>query len=137
MLILSQIVNWLPFINFYHSLYDYWKMFCCRIIVSLWVTTMLWNILNNVHFDCWTIHNWIFSSQAINPCNDGTHGCHSYADCFYLGPGKNNCTCAAGYKGDGVVCSGKISPVAIGTGIVGADKLWSATAIWGAGWETS
>jgi len=48
----------------------------------------------------------LFSSQAINPCNDDTHGCHSYADCFYLGPGKNNCTCAAGYRGDGVVCLG-------------------------------
>ncbi|KAJ7377675.1 Stabilin-2 [Desmophyllum pertusum] len=41
---------------------------------------------------------------AINPCNDGTHGCHSNADCFYLGPGKNNCTCSASYKGDGTVC---------------------------------
>ncbi|PFX25122.1 Stabilin-2 [Stylophora pistillata] len=42
--------------------------------------------------------------KAINPCQDGSHGCHSNADCIYLRPGKNNCTCAAGYTGDGTVC---------------------------------
>lgn len=42
--------------------------------------------------------------NAINHCIDGNHGCHSNADCFYLGPGKHNCTCASGYTGDGTVC---------------------------------
>lgn len=42
--------------------------------------------------------------KAINPCQDGTHGCHSNADCLYLRPGRNNCTCAAAYTGDGTVC---------------------------------
>lgn len=45
---------------------------------------------------------------AINPCQDGTHGCHSNADCLYLRPGRNNCTCAAGYTGDGTVCIGML-----------------------------
>ena len=46
---------------------------------------------------------------AINHCADNTHSCHSNANCFYLGPGKHNCTCAAGYTGDGTVCAGKLT----------------------------
>ena len=51
---------------------------------------------------------------AINHCIDNTHSCHSNANCFYLGPGKHNCSCATGYTGDGTVCVGKIAFVARG-----------------------
>ncbi|XP_020611195.1 stabilin-2-like [Orbicella faveolata] len=75
------------------------------------------NLTCGVNADCFKVNNTDTcicdpgfrntsnTCTAINPCNDGTHGCHGNADCFYLGPGKNNCTCAAGYRGDGVVCS--------------------------------
>ena len=43
----------------------------------------------------------------INECDDGRNDCHVNANCTNI-LGSFNCTCKAGYTGDGLKCSGTI-----------------------------
>ena len=81
---------------------------CCLNIYSLRLSLTKKNHSSHCLNDFFTFFLPALLLLAINPCQDGTHGCHSNADCLYLRPGRNNCTCAAGYTGDGTVCIGML-----------------------------
>ncbi|XP_037641895.1 stabilin-1 [Sebastes umbrosus] len=45
------------------------------------------------------------SCSPINPClKNNRGGCHTNAECVYVGPGNASCVCIEGWKGDGRVC---------------------------------
>ncbi|XP_054473785.1 stabilin-1 [Anoplopoma fimbria] len=45
------------------------------------------------------------SCSPINPClKSNRGGCHSNAECVYVGPGNASCVCIEGWTGDGRVC---------------------------------
>jgi len=46
----------------------------------------------------------------VNECTSATHKCHANADCVNI-HGSYNCTCKAGYTGDGHNCTGEIKNV--------------------------
>ena len=49
-----------------------------------------------------------YSSADVNECDLGTDNCHVNADCTD-NIGSFQCTCSAGYSGDGVDnCTGKL-----------------------------
>uniref|UniRef100_UPI003AACEC6C stabilin-1 n=1 Tax=Centroberyx gerrardi TaxID=166262 RepID=UPI003AACEC6C len=45
------------------------------------------------------------SCTPINPClKNSRGGCHTNAECVYVGPGNVSCVCVGGWSGDGRVC---------------------------------
>ncbi|XP_071349438.1 stabilin-1 [Trachinotus anak] len=45
------------------------------------------------------------SCSPINPCLQSNRGgCHTNAECVYVGPGNASCVCVEGWTGDGRVC---------------------------------
>uniref|UniRef100_A0A3Q3KRR5 Stabilin 1 n=1 Tax=Monopterus albus TaxID=43700 RepID=A0A3Q3KRR5_MONAL len=45
------------------------------------------------------------SCSPINPClKSNRGGCHTNAECVYVGPGNVSCVCAGGWTGDGKMC---------------------------------
>ncbi|KAM6951035.1 thrombospondin-2-like [Aplochiton taeniatus] len=54
--------------------------------------------------NAWTLQQ---VCEPYNPCKDGTHSCHKYAKCVYLGLSWEpvyKCECVVGFTGDGFLC---------------------------------
>ena len=45
----------------------------------------------------------------INECSTNNGGCSVNAQCTNVIGGTRTCTCNAGYTGDGIICTGKLS----------------------------
>ena len=70
--------------------------------LSCWIHLVEANLLSMItHFEV----------SDINECTDGSHNCNINADCNNT-PGSFTCSCKAGYQGDGIICTGKIWPLA-------------------------
>ena len=53
------------------------------------------------------LNKFFFFPLDVNECESGSHNCSENGVCHNV-PGGYNCSCAAGYIGDGFKCTGRL-----------------------------
>ena len=97
--------------------------FQVRINFNINISKLSWFIIRIQHDVNISFFSWLsvcflfffclfvcFFLLDVNECTSATHKCHANADCVNT-HGSYNCTCKAGYTGDGRNCSGEINNV--------------------------